>query len=49
MDFINLTMVYSSDVFVDKGYLASKLSLVNITTLNKVLWFEIFVSEDEQL
>ena len=38
-----------SDVFVDKRYVAPKLSLVNVTSLNKVLRSEVFVSKDRQL
>ena len=49
MDFVNLTVVYSSDVFANKAHVAPRLSLVNIATLNKVLQSEIFVSEDGQL
>ena len=49
MDFINLTMVYSSDIFANKVHAASRLSLVNVTALNKVLRSEIFVSENERL
>ena len=48
MDFINLTVVYSLDVFANKAHVAPRLSLVNIATLNKVLQSEIFVSEDGQ-
>ena len=49
MDFVNLTMVYSSDVFVDKEHIAPRLSLVNVASLNKLLRSEIFVSENGQL
>ena len=49
MDLVNLTMVYSLDVFVDKADVAPRLSLVNVAVLNKVPRFEIFVSEDGQL
>ena len=35
--------------FTDKRHVAPKLSLVNVVGLNKVLSFEIFVSEDRQL
>ena len=49
MDLVNLTMVCSSDFFADKAHVAPKLSLVNVVALNKVLRFEIFVSEDGQL
>ena len=47
--FINLTMVSSSDVFVDKRHVTLKLSLVNVVGLNKLLWSEVFISEDKQL
>ena len=47
--FINLTMVSSSDVFVDKRHVTPKLSLVNVVGLNKLLWSEVFISEDKQL
>ena len=49
MDFVNLTMDYSLDVFTNKMHVARRLSLINIAALNKVLWSEIFVSEDGQL
>ena len=49
MDLVNLTLVYSSDVFADKEHVAPKLSFVNIPALNKVLRSKIFVSADEQL
>ena len=49
MDFVNLTMVCSLDVFADKAYVAPRLSFVNVVALNKVLRSEIFVSEDGQL
>ena len=49
MDFVNLTMVYSSDVFADKARVAPRLSLVNVAALNKLLRSEIFVSEGGQL
>ena len=38
-------MVCPLDVFADKEHVASRLSLVNIAGLNKVLRSEIFVSE----
>ena len=47
--FINLTMVSSSDVFVDKRHVTPKLSLVNVVGLNKLLWSEVFISEDKKL
>ena len=37
MDFVNLTLVYPSDVFADKEHVAPKLSFVNVPVLNKVL------------
>ena len=46
MDFVNLIMVYFSDVFADKAHVAPKLSLVNVAAFNKVLRSEIFMSED---
>ena len=49
MDFINLTMVYSLNVFADKAHVAPRLSFVNVAAFNKVPRSEIFVSEDEQL
>ena len=49
MDFINLTMVCSLDVFADKVHVAPRLSFVNVAALNKVLRSKIFVSEDGQL
>ena len=45
--FIDLIMIFSSDVFANKHHVSSKLSLVNVSTLNKLLRFEIFVSENE--
>ena len=47
--FINLTMVLSSDVFVDKRHVISRLSLVNVPGLNKLLRSDVFISEDRQL
>ena len=47
--FIDLTMISSLDIFVDKRHVASKLSLVNISGLNKLLRSEVFISEDRQL
>ena len=49
-----MTMVYSSDFFffffnADKAHVARKLSIVNVAALNKVLWLEIFVTENGQL
>ena len=45
--FIGLTMISSSDVFADKRHIASRLNLVNVPTLNKLLRLEIFINEDE--
>ena len=36
-------------VLADKRHVAPNLNLVNVTDLNKVLRFEVFVSEDKQL
>ena len=47
--FISLIMISSSDIFVNKRHVASRLSLVNVPTLNKLLRSEIFISEDRQL
>ena len=47
--FINLTMVLSSDVFVDKRHVTPRLSLVNVPGLNKLLRSDVFISEDRQL
>ena len=47
--FINLTMVLSSDVFVDKRHVTPRLSLVNVPGLNKLLRLDVFISEDRQL
>ena len=47
--FIGLTMIFSSDVFADKNHVFPILSFINISSLNKVLRFEIFISEDRQL
>ena len=49
MDFNFLTMFHSSAILADKRHIAPKLSLTNIATLNYLLRFEIFVSEDRQL
>ena len=37
------------DVFADKRYVAPSHNLVNFTGLNKVLRFEVFMSEDRKL
>ena len=47
--FIGLTMISSLDVVANKRHVASRLSLVNISTLNKLLRSKIFISKDEQL
>ena len=47
--FIYITTISSSNVFADKNHVAPRLSLVNILGLNKLLRFEIFISEDRQL
>ena len=47
--FIDLTMISSSDIFADKRHVAPKLSLVNVSGLNKLLRSEVFISEDRQL
>jgi len=47
--FIGLTMIFSSNVFVDKNHVTLRLSFVNVSGLNKVLRSEIFISEDRQL
>ena len=46
VDFVNLTMFCSLDVFAGKAHVAPRLSFVNVAALNKVLWSKIFVSED---
>ena len=40
---------FPSDVFVDKRHTASRLSLVNVQGLNRLLRSKIFISEDRQL
>ena len=47
--FIDLTIISSSDVFIDKNHVAPRLSFVNVLGLNKVLKSNIFISEDRQL
>ena len=47
--FIRLTMISSSYVFANKRHVASRLSLVNVLTLNYLLRSKVFVSEDRQL
>ena len=49
MSFVDLTMICSLDVFVDKRHITLRLSLVNVQGLKKVLRSEIFISEDRQL
>ena len=36
-------------IFADKRYVAPNINFVNVADLNKVLKFEVFVSEDKQL
>ena len=47
--FVGLTMISSSNVLTDKGHTAPRLNLVNVSSLNKLLRSEIFISEDRQL
>ena len=48
--FVVLTIVsFSDEFFVDKNHIAPRLSLVNVSALNKLLRSEVFVSEDRQL
>ena len=49
MGFIGLTMICSSVIFANRRHIAPRLSLVNIADLNRVLRFEVFMSEDRQL
>ena len=49
MDFVGLTMILLFDCFVDKRHVAPSLNFVNVADLNRVLKFEVFVSEDRQL
>ena len=49
MGLIGLTMICSLAVFADKSPVAPRLSLVNVTHLNKVLRSKVFVGEDRQL
>ena len=49
MDFNFLTMFCSSAIFADKRQVVPMLSLTNVASLNYLLRFEIFVSEDRQL
>ena len=49
MDFNFLTTFCSSATFANKRHVAPKLNYTNIATLNCLLRFEIFVSEDRQL
>jgi len=46
MGFIGLTMICFSTVFADKRHVAPRLNLVNVADLNRVLRFEVFMSED---
>ena len=47
--FVNLTLIFFSDIFADKEHVSPKLSHTNVQTLNYLLRSEIFVSEDRQL
>ena len=47
--FTDLTNILFSGVFADKTHTALRLSLVNALGLNKLLRFEVFISEDGQL
>ena len=47
--FVNLTLIFFSDVFADKEHVSPKLSHTNVQALNYLLRSEIFVSEDRQL
>ena len=47
--YIGLTMISSSNVFANKRHVASRLSPVNVPSLNYLLRSKIFVSEDRQL
>ena len=49
MGLISLTMICSLAVLADKRHVPPRLNLVNVAHLNKVLRFEVFVSEDKQL
>ena len=46
MGFFGLTMICFLAVFADKRHVAPCLNLVNVADLNRVLRFEVFVSED---
>ena len=47
--FIDLTTISSLNGFANKNHVTPRLSLVNVPGLNKLLRFEIFISEDRQL
>ena len=49
MVFSSLTIICSATVFADKRHTEPRLNLVNINDLNRVLRFEVFVSDDRQL
>ena len=49
MGLVGLTIICSSTVFTYKRHVASRLSLINVASLNRMLRSEIFVSEDGQL
>lgn len=46
---VGLTTFASSDIFVDKWHVSTRLSVSSIVDLNRVLWSEVFVSEDLQV
>ena len=47
--FVNLTLIFFSNIFADKEHVSHKLSHTNVQALNYLLRSEIFVSEDKQL
>ena len=49
MIFVNLTLIFFLDIFVDKDHVSPKLSYTNAQALNYLLRSEIFVSENRQL
>ena len=49
MIFIDLTIIFFSDVFANKDHVAPRISLTNVSAFNYLLRSEIFVSKDEQL
>ena len=46
MGFIGLTVICSLAIFANKKHVAPRLNLVNVVDLNRVLRFEVFVSEE---